>query len=324
MDLMKSLHERAARKRPKVVFPEAGDRKIVEAALKAKSLGIAEPILVGDPGQIATFSLDLGDTQVINPAASADAINAYAEAYAEAEGMPKSAIVRQLSDPLNFAAMMLRAGDADGMVAGLVHSTEDVILSSEMYVGLAEGVDIPSSYFVMDVPNWKGGEDGLIVFADCAVVTNPTSQELAGIALSSAASARALLGWEPRVAMISFSTKGSATHADVDKVIEAVGIARKADPGLCIDGELQVDSAVVPSVSEKKIRGENILKGTANVLIFPDLDAANAAYKLVQRLAGAAAYGPVLQGFAKPVSDLSRGATVDDIVGATTIVAAQV
>jgi phosphate acetyltransferase len=210
------------------------------------------------------------------------------------------------------------------MVAGLVHATEKVILSSEMYVGLNPGVEIPSSYFVMDVPDWQGGEDGLIVFADCAVVVNPSSSELAGIALSSAASARALLGWEPRVAMISFSTKGSGTHPDVDKVVEALTIAREADPGLLIDGELQVDSAVVPVVSERKIKGENILKGRANILIFPDLDAGNAAYKLVQRLAGAAAYGPILQGFTKPVSDLSRGATVDDIVGATTIVAAQV
>ncbi|TFH39980.1 MAG: hypothetical protein E4H01_17350 [Lysobacterales bacterium] len=232
--------------------------------------------------------------------------------------------MRQLSEPLNFAAMMLRAGDADGMVAGLLHSTEDVILASEMFVGLADGIDIPSSYFVMDIPNWKGGEDGLIVFADCAVVTNPTSQELAGIALSSAASARNLLGWEPRVAMISFSTKGSGTHPDVDKVVEALALVRKTNPGLCIDGELQVDSAVVPSVAEKKIKGENVLKGRANILVFPDLDAGNAAYKLVQRMAGAAAYGPVLQGFAKPVSDLSRGATVDDILGAITIIAAQV
>lgn len=324
MDLMKILQERAGRKHPKVVFPEASDSKIVEAALKAKAFGIAEPILVGDPVEITAFGFDLENIQVVNPAASTEAINAYAESYAEAEGFPKSAVVRQLSEPLNFAAMMLRAGDADGMVAGLLHSTEDVILASEMFVGLADGIDIPSSYFVMDIPNWKGGEDGLIVFADCAVVTNPTSQELAGIALSSAASARNLLGWEPRVAMISFSTKGSGTHPDVDKVVEALALVRKTNPGLCIDGELQVDSAVVPSVAEKKIKGENVLKGRANILVFPDLDAGNAAYKLVQRMAGAAAYGPVLQGFAKPVSDLSRGATVDDILGAITIIAAQV
>jgi phosphate acetyltransferase len=324
LDLMRTLQDRASKTHPRVVFPEASEPKIVEAALEAKRLGIAEPILVGDAEEIGGFGFDVGGIRIVNPATSAEAIDAYAEMYSEQEGLPKRAIARQLSDPLNFAAMMLRAGDADGMVAGLSHATEDVILASEMYVGLAPGVDTPSSYFVMDIPNWQGGEDGLIVFADCAVVANPTGQELAGIALSSAASVRSLLGWEPRVALISFSTKGSAMHPDVDKVAEALRIAKQADPGLCIDGELQVDSAIVPSVSAKKIEGENVLKGNANVLVFPDLDAGNAAYKLVQRLAGAAAYGPILQGFAKPVSDLSRGATVDDIVGATTMVAAQV
>lgn len=323
MDLMEGLRRRAAERYPRVVFPEAQDPRTVEAALKAKSLGIAEPILVGDPFEIAASGLDLSAVRVINPATSEQVIDAYAEAYEKEQDFPKSAVTRHLTDPLNFAAIMLRTGDADAMVAGLVHATEDVILSSEMYVGLAAGVDIPSSYFVMDVPNWSGGENGLIVFADCAVVTNPSSSELASIALSSAASARALLGWEPRVALISFSTKGSATHADVDKVVAALEIVRAADPTLSIDGELQVDSAIVPAVSEKKINGDNVLKGCANVLVFPDLDAGNAAYKLVQRLAGAAAYGPVLQGFAKPVSDLSRGASVEDILGAITMVAAQ-
>ena len=324
MDLMKTLRERASEKCPRIVFPEASDKKIVESAIEAMRLEIARPILIGEPSQIAAFGVDTAGASIVDPAASEEMIDAYADLYAQQEGFPKSAIVRQLSEPLNFGAMMLRVDEADGMVAGLVHATEKVILSSEMYVGLNPGVEIPSSYFVMDVPDWQGGEDGLIVFADCAVVVNPSSSELAGIALSSAASARALLGWEPRVAMISFSTKGSGTHPDVDKVVEALTIAREADPGLLIDGELQVDSAVVPVVSERKIKGENILKGRANILIFPDLDAGNAAYKLVQRLAGAAAYGPILQGFTKPVSDLSRGATVDDIVGATTIVAAQV
>lgn len=324
MDLMKALRERAAEKHARVVFPEAAERKIVEAALEVRRLGIAEPILVGDAEAIAALGFDLKGIRVVDPSAAAEAIDAWAEAYSAEEGLPKRAVARQLGEPLNFAAMMVRSGDADGMVAGLVHETEEVVLSAEMYVGLAEGVVAPSSYFVMDVPGWEGGEGGLIVFADCAVTVNPTSEELAGIATCTASSVRALLGWEPRVAMISFSTKGSATHADVDKVTEALRIAKEIDPALRIDGELQVDSAIVPSVSAKKIKGENVLGGTANVLVFPDLDAGNAAYKLVQRLAGAAAYGPILQGFAKPVSDLSRGATVEDVVGATTIVAAQV
>ncbi len=324
MDLIKSLQAKAAKKQPRVVFPEADDPKILAAAVQANNLGIAKPILVGDPKVIAGLGVDVSGLPVIDPAVSEDRIKEFAAAWSKREGYPQKTTERLLHDPLNFAAMLVGSGYADAMVAGLNHSTEDVILSSQMFVGLAKGVDSPSSYFVMDVPNWKGGEDGLIVFADCAVVPNPSAEELAGIALSSAASARALLGWEPRVAMISFSTRGSASHPDVDKVKQALEIVKKADPNLCIDGELQVDSAIVPSVSAKKIKGDNPLAGRANVLVFPDLDSGNAGYKLVQRLAGAAAYGPVLQGFAHPVSDLSRGATVEDIVGATTMVAAQV
>jgi phosphate acetyltransferase len=323
MDVMGTLRQRAAKKCPRVVFPEASEPKIVEAALEVRRLGIARPILVGNPEQISAFGLS-GEVRIVDLVQSDQAIQAYARTYEEQEGLPARAIARQLVDPLNFAAMMVRCGDADAMVAGLLYETEAVVMSCQMYIGLAAGVAVPSSYFVMDVPGWSGGESGRIVFADCAVVVNPSSSELAGIALSSAASARALLGWVPRVAMISFSTKGSGRHPDVDKVVSALRMAREADPGLLIDGELQVDSAVVPEVSKRKIRGENILEGQANVLVFPDLDAGNAAYKLVQRLAGAAAYGPVLQGFARPVSDLSRGATVDDIVGVATIVAAQV
>lgn len=324
MDLMGSLRERAAHRHTRIVFPEAQERAVVEAALELRRLGIAEPVLVGDAEEIRALGLDLGGLQIVDPAASADTLDAYAEAFAAEEGLPKRAVARQLAEPLNFSAMMVRSGDADGIVAGLVHETEEVVLAAEMYVGLGDGVVVPSSFFVMDVPGWSGGEDGLIVFADCAVAVNPTSEELAGIAISTAASVRALLGWEPRVAMISFSTRGSASHADVDKVTEALRIAREIDPTLRIDGELQIDSAIVPSVSARKIKGENVLEGSANVLVFPDLDAGNAAYKLVQRLAGAAAYGPILQGFSKPVSDLSRGATIEDIVGAATIVAAQV
>jgi phosphate acetyltransferase len=321
--LMEALRQKAARTRPRIVFPEGSDPKIIEASREALRLGIARPILLGDRKRMLPL-VGRDDLQVIDPEEGEETVQAYAEVFERQEGLPAKAIARQLRDPLNFAAMMVRCGDAEAMVAGLVHETEAVVLSSQMYIGLAIGAIVPSSFMVMDVPGWRGGEDGLILFADCALSANPTSAELASIALSSAASARALLGWVPRVAMISFSTKGSGKHPDVDKVVKALDIAREADPNLLIDGELQVDSAVVPEVSEKKIKGENILHGRANVLVFPDLDAANAAYKLVQRLAGAAAYGPVLQGLARPVSDLSRGATVRDIVGAITLVAAQV
>ena len=324
MDLIESLQAKAAETQARVVYPEAEDGRIAAAAARVVQLGIAKPILVGDQQAILDLGVDTDGMTIVDPAASPERIKEYAASYCAREGFPQSAAERMLQeDTLHFAAMMVAEGDADAMVAGLTHATEDVILSSQMFIGLCDGVETPSSFFVMDVPGWQGGENGLIVFADCAVVTNPTSEELAGIALSSAASVRALLGWEPRIAFISFSTKGSAMHPDVDKVVLALEKVRTADPDLCVDGELQVDAAVVPAVAEKKIKDGSPVGGRANILVFPDLDAGNSGYKLVQRLAGAAAYGPVLQGFSSPVSDLSRGATLEDIVGATTMVAAQ-
>ncbi|MFA4916224.1 MAG: phosphate acetyltransferase [Syntrophales bacterium] len=319
---MKILAEKAKARFCRVVYPEATDSKIVEAARIAVTRGIARPILLGSAEKITSSGIDLTGMEVINPKTSTN-VQKYAEAYAESECFPVSTMSKMLLEPLYYAAMMIRTGDADAMVAGLTHTTEEVILASEMLVGMVDGVSTPSSFFIMHVPDWDGGEDGLIVFADCAVVTNPSVQELAEIAITTASSVRGLLGWEPRVAMLSFSTKGSGTHPDVDKIVEAVSIARQRDPGLLIDGEMQADSAIVASVAAKKIKGGSKVGGRANILIFPDLDAGNIGYKLVQRLAKAAAYGPVLQGFARPVSDLSRGASVDDIVGVTTIVGAR-
>ena len=218
---------------------------------------------------------------------------------------------------------MVREGHADAMVAGCANPTRRVIEAGLMTVGLADGITLPSSYFLMIVPDFLGQGPRSFIFADCAVNADPTSAELADIAITSARSAKALLKETPRVAMLSFSTKGSAQHARVDKVREAMRLVRQREPDLAIDGEFQADAALVPSVARKKVKEDSAVAGQANVLIFPDLDSGNIAYKLTQWLGGAQAIGPFLQGFAKPISDLSRGATVEDIVTTCAVVAAR-
>jgi phosphate acetyltransferase len=224
---------------------------------------------------------------------------------------------RVLSKPLHYGSMMVGMGDADGVVAGANNLTASVIKAGKLLIGLEEGISEPSSFFIMDVP----GRDHL-VFADCAVNPDPDSNLLAQIAVSSASSARTLLGVEPRVAMLSFSTKGSADHPHVRKVIDATKIASQMDPALKIDGEMQADSAIVPEIAKRK-RASDILVGGANVLVFPDLDAGNIAYKLVQHLARASAFGPFLQGFRRPINDLSRGCTVEEVIGAIMVTSVQ-
>lgn len=318
-DFVAMALQRLAGRPGKVVLPEGVAPPIVAAAVRASQLGVARPVLLGVPAEVAVVAeqhgLSLTEVAVLDPAGGALLAELTSEFRAANPAFPEGAARRLLADPLAFAAMMVRSRRADAMVAGLQHSTAEVLLVAQMVIGLQPDVETPSSMFVMDVPGYAGGEAGLLAFADCAVVPDPTAEQLADIAITTAHTVRHLLGWEPRVAMLSFSTKGSGQDQSVDRVAAAVGIVHAREPGLLVDGELQADAALVPEVAALKL-GQSPVAGHANVLVFPDLDAGNIGYKLVQRLAGAGAYGPLLQGFTGTVSDLSRGASVDDVVAA--------
>jgi phosphate acetyltransferase len=319
-NILQRLGRRASARSPRIVFPEGGDDRIIEAAGRLRDDDLASPTLLGAKAEIqaraAEIELDLGGIEIVDPKAARDE-GSYVSAYRSIRSVSAETARKILGNELLFGALLVKLDEADAMVGGCVRTSGDLISAAEEVVGLREGIDVPSSFFVMELP-----DERTLVYADGAVNANPSPKELADIAVASAHSAAAVVEVDPKVALLSFSTRGSASHPDVEKVREATELAKAAAPEFDIDGEFQADAALDEATAQRKIRGDlGPVAGNANTLVFPDLDAGNIAYKLTQRLAGGNAYGPILQGFERPVSDLSRGASVEDIVGAAVITA---
>lgn len=307
----------------RLVFSEGTEPKIIESAAEVVKMGIASPILLGKPEEIRKTAADHGQSldgiSIINPEES-PYLERYKKEYSRTSGMPDEVSEIILKKPLYFGSMMVHMKDADSIIAGLVADSDEVVAAFKLIIGLQDDIKTPSSYCVVDLPHYKGKDGSLLLLSDPVINVDPTPEELADIAISSARSARAVLNWEPRVALLSFSTRGSAVHPAVTKVSDAVRIVREREPGLKVDGEMQVDAAVFPEISAKKITDENPLGGTANILIFPNLDSANIGAKLFF-LTDTKGYGNFLQGFKAPVSDLTRSSKVNTIVGTAVVLA---
>ena len=329
MDLLQDIITRAKANKQRIVLPEGTEERTLRAADRLLADGVASIILIGNKTEISQLAASYG-LKNIDLATIVDPLNhekkaAYADLLfqlRQKKGMTPEKAAVLVENPLYLGCLMIKAGDADGEIAGAQNTTGDVLRPALQIVKTAPGISCVSGAFLMFLKDKSYGDNGLLVFADCAVMPNPTAAELAQIAVSTAQTTRDIVGADPKVAMLSFSTKGSASHEMVDKVVEATRLAKEMAPDLKIDGELQADAAIVDVVAAQKAPGSDIA-GKANVLVFPTLEVGNIAYKLVQRLAGAQAVGPILQGIAAPVNDLSRGCSVDDIYKMVAIAANQ-
>lgn len=329
MKLLDKIKENAVALKKRIVLPESFDERTLKAADEAYNEGLAEIILVGNKEKVLKNAEQLGLKNIKNIQITDYASSVNTKKYIDLmfelrkhKGITKEKASELLQNPLYFSVMMIKAGDADGEVAGAANATGNVLLPAFQYIKTAPGISVVSGAFLMFLKDHQFGEDGLMIFADCAVHPDPNVEELAQIAVSTGKTARIIAGIEPKIAMLSFSTKGSASHEMVDKVKKATEIAKKIAPDMLIDGEMQADAAIIEAIGNKKAPGSKIA-GKANVLVFPDLQSGNISYKLVQRLAGAEAIGPILQGMAAPINDLSRGCSVGDIVNLIAITANQ-
>lgn len=321
---LQSMIERAKADKQTIVLPEGNDERTLKAAQEILKLGAAALIILGDADEIGSAGYDLAGAEIINPRTSTlrEELAEKLHEIRAAKGMTPEAALELMDDELYFGVMLVKTGRADGMVAGACHSTGNVLRPCLQILKTAPGAKLVSSFFIMVVPDCDLGEKGTFLFSDCALEVQPDDEKLASIAVDSAKSWKALIGTEPQVALLSHSTQGSANNEDAGKIVRTTALAKQMAPEIALDGELQLDAAIIPEIGASKAP-ESKVAGHANVLVFPDLDAGNIGYKLVQRLAKAEAYGPITQGIAAPVNDLSRGCSAEDIVGVVAITCVQ-